>query len=1179
MKSLLAFILAGLPICTFSAELDQIQLITPISYSRPSSFRQSIFSSIKVGVGDAIGTNILNEVSKQIAPYKNDLKVYYPKAGELDLLVNTVVQDGIKKYLTKNGKTNLTDSGLVSFYGHLGNNLIGKIADKILDSEGVKDPARRSLWVEKITYPFNDCMIRAMNSQYDANHCINALTASLVPSAGVGLVYELARSNLNSTLSQESRTPFNLNLVKLFKTCLERTDSSASDVKSCALDSMRVGVKQVAEQTLDKTLVEKASNAKNASIIKTAAWPMFGACSDKVGLNASDKTPYADQFIGCVDLLMESAGSMLVSDKISTTPAITSLLKPFEVSALAKEKSSQFKKCVENLKAKNIRKDGLLDISSCENQITNEVIYKVVSLTLKENADKSFKDNKTAAQKAANDGIAILNGCWNNNNTSDKREACLKTTILAFAKNTATLKLNELIPSSMPGKANLTKNSVGELNSCLEKELPRNISESEDMNEKISLCTSKLTKSVALPVAEYQIRASAEGNVPKSETDKIVKLLVQDQFSKCLGNAPSEELLDKCSEEITIKAGKAITDYGFRQEVLNYIAKAGGVKALNITQQNVDKFIKDLTVSTHGCMDQKTADVVVDRVNACVKNSIKKIAFYFGDLEFSKSVGNMYAGKDAERMAVEKQFKSALDKCLSAKDKKDFSVTDYTKNLYVCADSVAKSTSLIVGKAQIESALDQYLKDRPRLNLAEVRDSIRKSVLSKFETCMSKNPSQAQCIDDLKRDANQAIVLNYGRAEVMAQLNTRETPSKLRPIEDAFVTCTNKKLSGDELSLNLDECNKNFALGFAKELGELKLNYLLKQVLGSSEFNNQKHYIDDIINKYNSCLSGLSKYGMNEGLTDKLTICTSELESQGLRLVKSSMNNWMTSEQKDAATIMIKEEFANFLPCLSALLPSSPYNQKLQDNVDSALKPVAVLLAQFIDYNPENAKRTLDTIIKQLSTDLSDVAAQDKARRDLVDLLYTSGSLDQLLKAMVRGTVKDAFKELSEKDLPLEIRDALLAKQTFEDIFNTPEGGRIKDAVMEIILKPMLIEGAEMSSPRITANMEAVKDKVIKLLISAPNFGEKILRAGVQTQINDMGGVTKFFAKILYSESALNWDNVRLSAEGKAAEDYIRDNILAPKFRGEKRSPDEEKAISKKAEELVTKAVKNYKKK
>jgi len=273
---------------------------------------------------------------------------------------------------------------------------------------------------------------------------------------------------------------------------------------------------------------------------------------------------------------------------------------------------------------------------------------------------------------------------------------------------------------------------------------------------------------------------------------------------------------------------------------------------------------------------------------------------------------------------------------------------------------------------------------------------------------------------------------------------------------------------------------------------------------------------------------------------------------------------------------MVKNEFANFVPCLGALMPSAPYSQRLDQNVQSVMKPVASLLAQYIDYSPEDAKKTLDEIIKKLSGDLKDVASNPKSRKELIDYLYQNGALDQFLKSMVRGKVKEALDQTPDSEVPRELKDSLLSKANFDTIFATPEGQQIKDVVMEKMLKPMLMEQASMESPLIKAGMDVVQGKVTRLLVYSPNFGDLLIKNSIQGKINNKSGFTKFMAKMVYGSNSMNWEKVRLTPNGKIAEDYIREKYLMAKFSGTPLSRNEEDKIMKEAEKLVESAVKKY---
>ncbi|MGZ3787053.1 MAG: hypothetical protein ACXVLQ_00940 [Bacteriovorax sp.] len=851
MKSVIAaIILLSINKQLKASELDGIALVTPTPYERVGSAGQTLKSKIKVEVGDLIKLDVVAEVKKKIAPYSKDLSAYFSKPGELDSFVNKIVIDGKNSIIGNE----LTDAKLTKFYGYLGNKLIGGLADKILNTEGIKDPARRTLWVNKMLTPFNGCIGNSKNSLYDASHCIDALTTSLVPSVGVGLVYELSKDSLTSSLPENQQASFNNDQVNIYKGCMNTSAGTAADVKNCALTAMRSGILKITDIKLSKTINDASSSTAVAKSIKQSVWTGYDQCSSKVGTDKTSKVGLRDQFMNCIDDLVESTGSLLVQDKLGNTPAITSNFTKAESSKLITEQVQYFRNCIEDQKKKNNRINGMID--------------------------------------------------------SDK-------------------------------------------------------------------CAGELRKNVSMSVATVQIRTNASGKMSPKETDALVNNLVKQKFSACLGATPNDSQLN-------------------------------------------------------------------------------------------------------------------------------------------------------------------------------------------------------QCIGALTKGATKSIVLSYEKKQIKDQLNANETPSKLKPVEGAFVSCVDKPYQTEDVSKDLNECTKQFALGFARNLGELKLSNVLKSILGTKTYGEQKKTVDGILGKYNTCLDDLKKISMEDGLLDKLATCTNELQRRGTNFVSSTFNTWMSSEQKDAATLMVKNEFASFIPCLGGLIPPSPYSQQMQQNTDSILKPAALLLAQYIEYSPEDAKRSLEDIIKKLSTDLKDVATNPASRKELIDMLYKNGALDQFLKAMVRGKVKEAIDQTPESELPKDLRTFLLNKENFDTMFATKEGKEITGMVMDKILKPLLLEQVSMSSPVIEAGMDTVKSRVIKMLVYSPNFGEQIVKSSIQLKINDMGGITRFFAKALYGSNSLNWDKVRTTENGKAAEVYIRDNILLPKFKGDTLSREDEKKVMAKAEDLVTAAVKNY---
>ncbi len=1031
-KLSLITILCLVSVSSFADELDSVSLIVPVSYDLKPSSTQNFKSKITVGIGDIINTNVVTEVKKKVEPFKAALSNYFKNPGELDSFVEKVSNEGKSTIVGDN----LTDAKLIKFYEHLGNKLIGGIADKILNAEGVKDSDRRDLWVKKILAPFNTCISNSKNSQYDASHCMDALTSGLVPNIGNGLVYELSRSNLGNSLPDKLRPGFYSEQVNSYKGCMKQTESSSTDVKNCALSAMKSGVIKITDLKLTSTINGAASSQTASKSIKQAVFPDFAICSGKVGTDKTSKVNLSTQFTDCIDGLVRSTGSLLVQDKIGNTSAIKTNFSKAEISELITEKVQNFKSCIDELKKNDDRKNGMLDTGKCENSITNDITYKVVVKSLVQTANSSFKTDPQLAKDTGKEGKHLLDQCWDNKQNETDKESCLRKTIISFGQKIAAIKLDKSIPDDLKIKEDLTYPSLKNLADCFKEKLPASISKASNLSASTDFCSNKLTRDVAFQVARESVRQKAEEKKVSPEViDQLLKTYVDQKFMTCIGAPLTDELLNNCSAELK------------------------------------------------------------------------------------------------------------------------------------------KNVTMAVASIQIRSNADG------KVSPEETENLVNNLVNQKFNACAGNNPTDASlnsCTGDLTKAATKSIILSYEKKSIKDQLNADSVPVELKPVEETFVACMDKPYPAEELSKGIDECTKQFAIEFARALGELKLTTLMKSVLGTEGYSSQKKNIDEIIAKYDSCLNDLEQYKMEDDLLGKLTICTDGLQRRGVNFVSSSLNTWMSSEDKDAATEMVKLEFASFIPCLSALMPTSPYTPNLDQNVESVLKPVALLISQYIEYSPENAKQSLEEVIKKLSTDLKDVASNPTSKKELVNLLYKNGALDQFLKSMVRGQVKEGLEKLPESELPKNLRDLLLKKENFDSIFATKEGQKIKDLVMEKILTPLLVDQTSMKSPAITAGMDVVKDQVTKLLVYSPSFGEQIVKTSIQNKINDMNIMVRFFAKALYGRNSLNWEKVRATPNGKAAEAYIEDNYLLPKVRGQKLSANEEKKILAEAEKLVKDAVKSY---
>ena len=960
---------------SWGSEITPFALFEPVPYKRESRFYQYAIS--KVGVG-AVGRfyDVDKAVKKELAPYNKDLEKYFPKPNELNNLVDSILKD-IDENIVK-GKIN--DDTVTAIYSHVGKNLISKMADRILETEGVKDSSARQMWVTKILEPFNACIGKSLDSQFDAKHCMKALTQGLVPNVGIGIVYELTKSNLTASLPISEQAIFNKTQVEEYQVCIKSffPTPSPNNVKQCALSTMKIGVKKITEPKLDKTINTSSSSSQVATNIKDAVWPIFEKCVREVGASQSEPTPLAAQFSSCIDVLVQNTGVKIVSDKVNFNPSLQQTFSSAELKITGKEKAIQFKKCAQNLITKNIRKDGVIDTSSCENAITNDLVYLTVLKQFNQSAAEQIKGTTIDVGLLEKDGKTILDSCWKQTQTADQREACLRKSIIDFSKSVAEKRLEFSIPANLSTKKKIKTDSLARFQTCLESNMPQIISTEEHLSDKMDPCTVGLLQSATGTVVEESVIA----------------------------------------------------------------------------------------------------------------------------------------------------------------------------------------------------ALNENLGDKPNINLSTARLAIKDEVLNNYRDCAVKNKDLTPCTDQVTKEATLKIALAAGRASLTEQATKGTIPSeKYIATENDLKSCTSTLKTGDELSKHLDKCKQKFTIEIARELGIEKFNNTLRDLLGTKKLETSRTQTAIIFKKYNECLDNL--YKNYQGING----CTDQLSRDGELVFKENMNDWMSSDQKDAATLAIKTQFIDFLPCLGALLPSSGNSEtaKVEKDVTPLMEIVAKALAQYIEYSPENAKQDLDELINQFAKDLRETADTEVARKNIVDLLYKNGAFDQFLKSYVRKIVGDSFASMSDKDLPKHLKEALLAKENFDAIFQGAEGKKIKDEILHQLINPLFVEGKNDSSPEVSSKIADVSDKVTHLLINSPHFGEKIIASQVQGSLDNISAIKGLFVKVFYGGNALNWQHVRQTSAGQNAENYIKENIMTPKFKNITLSASEIKKRNDEAERLVGLAVKSYK--
>ncbi len=960
-----------------ATDISAISLYEPISYHRDSSFLQ--YAASKVGVS-TIGQflNIDEEIKEHIMPFAPKLSKYYPRPNEFSNLINESLIE-INKTIVK-GK--ITDDKVTQIYSYVGNNIISKIIDRIMEKEGVLDPKRRQYWRNKIVAPFNSCITTSVNSQFTAKNCMNALSAGLIPNIGIGIVYELSQASLSSALPTNEQTNFNLAQVSIYKDCITNflPKIEPENVSTCALKAMKDGVVKITEPKLNQTLQNSSSSIDRSNNIKSQVWSPFKTCVQEVGSQSASSRTLANQFNDCVDQLVQSTGVEIVKDKVEKNKSLILTFNKSELKKLSNEKSAQFKKCSDELLAKNIRKNGIIDTSTCENEITNDLIYQSVLKKFNESAFEQVKGTDIDANQLGISGKKILDSCWSQKHGPTQRESCLRKSLVEFSTIIASKRLDFSIPAAVQNKEKIKNDSLVSFKKCLNKNLPLSISDESNLSAKMDPCTSSLLHSA-------------------------------------------------------------------------------------------------------------TGSVVEESVEAAIKEN---------------------------------------------------------------------------------------LKDKKNIDLLSERNRVRKLILDNFHQCMSSQSKGdlTPCTDSATKDATLAIALSAGRVSRTEQLQKSKTPSKeYLAIEEKLKSCTNTDLTGVPLTKHLDDCKKSFVIEVARNLGIEKFENTLKDLLGPKKYEASLPHTKIMLKKYNDCLDNLYADFQD------VSICTNQLSRDGELVFKENVNQWMSTEEKDAATLAIKAQFTNFLPCLGGLFStggSTPASE-VDQNIAPLMEVVSKAIAQYIEYSPENAKQNLDEIINLLAKDLRETSDSSVARKNLVDLLYKNGAFDQFLKSYVKKIVSDSFADIPDSFLPKDLKASLISKENFDAIFNGPEGQKIKESVLRDLINPIIIDGKSGSSPEMVAKVAQVTNQVTQLLVNSPHFGEKIIASQVQGSIDNLNVFKGIFVRVFYGGSnALDWQKVRTTPEGQLAENYIKENIMTPKFKTIKLSEKETKARNDEAERLVSLAVKKY---
>lgn len=1149
----------------FASSEQSVELIIPKPYAPEKGFFATATSMFLV---DTIGEfkSIENSVRKKLEPYEIALSKYYTK-NELDTLITETMEVVNNKII----KDDMTDARAIATGRYIGKELVGKMFERVLEVEGIKDEKARKVWKDKLLKPFERCMNQSRNFLYDGAGCIGSLTAALIPNVGLAMTYEMSKSKLSPILPEDQRNSFIEGRVRDYRLCfMNDRKKDAEAVKGCALDSIKVGVMAVTKKKVSDTIDATTSDPKIYNDIMSKSMPPFQKCMGEIGKGLPRNKPYDYQINRCLDGVVSIVGQGLIPVKIGENPAVTNNLTSAQISLLVPQKKEEFKKCIDEMVKKDQRVGGSIDSKECEMRITNDVTKSVVLSIFDSNARKNLGPiNKGLADSVAKKATDLLEGCWHQKIAGDEKNKCLKDSISTLSIDIANEKIRKELPKENEQTTKIRANLMSGFEGCLNKGLSGDIATDPNLSSKVTGCATELTKNSAMKIAEYQLSEIIGDKVSGPEKVQIINKHVYRDLEHCLGSAPSEEILASCVTNLKKNASRDIAILSFSAEIDKFIKENGGKDRLGIKTSDIQKLKSQLERDLASCLEKINDKDPMPQINQCIKGQVFNLATTLGDYQFNASVGSLYKGRESVQHIFHEEFTGNFKGCLNRAQGEDYDLNGYMDNLKTCTNEVSSKTMYSMGRDQIQFALTQNLKDKPGVDRKQQREALTISLLAPYKECLDTAPKKDVCIAGLKTEATKAVVEQYAKNEVEFQLNTKEMPKNLGAILEEFKKCMVLAKSDQKAQ---DRCVKNFSIKFASALGNIKVQSVLNSTLGTDDFAANKKEIDSMLKDYDYCLRRLnSKEYVNE-VTAGVTQCIGVLQKSAEGIVKKVATGWISTTSPFAD---FNKAIAASLPCIAGLMPASVYDGDLKKQVDSALKPVAIMIGQYLDYNIKEAGEDLPKVLETLLKDIGEGDSLE-ARRNLVDTLVETGALDQIIKAIVLDKVKGGLKSVSDHEIPQSVKDKISSKANLDSIFKGKVAAEIREMVAESVLRPVLVDGEKMSGQKVSGATKEITQKVTEALATSEKFGQEIIRVSVQNKINQMGSVKRFFGKMIYGSDSFNWSKVRESDKGKIAEAYITRHVLMPKLRGEVIDESTMANINKKAEELVTSAVKSY---
>lgn len=973
---------------------------------------------------------------------------------------------------------------------------------------------------------------------------------------GLGIGYEM--------VLQEMWPDFTKGVAEGYSKCLFFQGTNLdSRVKPCIVYTMRKAVERFGLAKVAQAAEQQAPSTATALINRVK--PAFVECVSK----AEDRKAFNE----CADLLTISAGAEISSEAVNTNAQVLlHFPQASERKVVAQTARNVFTSCMEE--EKKTPRSGNLSTDSCVLRVKLETARAVAHALFASNLKKQGLPTPTT-KKIQSQVSRALDSCWNSTGTLERNNECMRGAVETLVTLVAETKLTSEIPASLTKREpKLRQQLVDSVRACIKNNLPKNLMESTASAKKVEDCAASLLKSAAIKVAAHEIEEVLRGKTTDLKSaGLVVKNLVHKNFSACLGPLPDEKRLAKCSASLKRLAGVEVARLLFKEEIEKFVRENGGLRSFGISQEDQNSYLAELLEKHTKCLVGKVQEDKPEQADAavdiCFKNSIQSLATYLARLVFQKKLKENLPDSKSGAIISEK-FVRDFNSCLKEKEEPAHTVNAYVANISNCSARLRNPYTLEIGKIQLDAALEQNLKGE---DLQEERQRIKSEVLNALSSCIEKltaddENGRDKCVNQTKKQATLAIAIEATREQTRTFLRVLDLPKEIEALERTLAKCLEQQ--------NADLCAKEHAQAVAKALGSIKIRSTLADALGEKGFSEIKNELTKAEVAYFSCVDKIPGRKIHDDFIRQLEACGATLEAGGIALVQQHLSVRMERPGESKEEQRIKAEIAIVMPCLDDLLPQSPMKEFAISQIDpeGLLLPIARMIADYVNFDSENADKDFNSILKQLERDLA-AAGPKEARVRLLDLLLSSGMLDRMLRSMALSEVRKSLDELPAEDkLPEALKKVLLDKLTIESALNSEAMDKIRPLLTEKILKPVLIDGRSLTDPAQKAAIKILEAEIAGALLDSSQFGSSLVSGAVQKQIDaeSRGSLSRWlFTKVGFS---YDWDKLRQTEAGRQAEKYVKEQMIRPRITGVNLSADEMAKRKKEAARLIKEAVK-----